>query len=428
MKKNTFFKMSLILVMGGFITKLLGMVIRIVMTRYIKTEGMGIYMLIMPTYSLLITVSQLGFPVAISKLVSEEKYDNKNIVLSIIPFSLLINLTLMFLMFIFARYISINLLHEPRTYYGLLAIGLVLPFISISSILRGYFFGKSRMIPHVISNIIEDIIRLTLIILVVPHIKRIEQVIFFLFFISFFSELSSIIIFLVLAPNKMDIRKTNFKKQDFYFKKIMDISLPTTGSRLIGNIGYFLEPIIITFVLSKFYSNHFIVSEYGIINGYVMPLLFLPSFFTLAISQALIPIISKKWASNDKESCIKKIKQSIIYSLSIGIPCTLCFFLFPSFPLNFMYKTSIGSNYLRILSIPFLFYYIQVPLTAAMQAMDMAKKAMKGTLFGMVFRTFILFIFSYFKIGLYSLVIATSFNILFVTLHQYKHIKRKLEN
>ena len=81
MKKSNFFKLTLMLVIGGFITKILGMIIKIVTTRYIGAMGMGIYMLIMPTYSLLIAISGLGFPVAISKLVAEEKYNNKNIVL-----------------------------------------------------------------------------------------------------------------------------------------------------------------------------------------------------------------------------------------------------------------------------------------------------------------------------------------------------------
>lgn len=141
------------LIVGGFITKCLGMVIKIVMTRYIKAEGIGIYMLIMPTFSLLVSISNLGFPTAISKMVAEDRYNNKNIVLGIIPISLIVNIILMFMLILFGKYISIHLLHESRTYLGIISVGLVLPFISISSILRGYFFGKTYMFPHVISNI-----------------------------------------------------------------------------------------------------------------------------------------------------------------------------------------------------------------------------------------------------------------------------------
>ena len=74
--KNTFIKSTLILIIGGFITKILGMFIKIITNRLLPTEGIGLYMLITPTFMLLITIAQLGFPVAISKLVAEEKLKN----------------------------------------------------------------------------------------------------------------------------------------------------------------------------------------------------------------------------------------------------------------------------------------------------------------------------------------------------------------
>ena len=133
MKKNNFFKITVLLIIGGFVTKVLGMVIKIIMTRLIGPTGIGIYMMIMPTFSLLIALTQLGFPIAISKLVAENKYNSKKIVLGIIPISLIINIIIMTLLIIFANYISINLLHEKRCYLGLVSIALTLPFISISS-------------------------------------------------------------------------------------------------------------------------------------------------------------------------------------------------------------------------------------------------------------------------------------------------------
>ena len=54
--------------------------------------------------------------------------------------------------------------------------------------------------------------------------------------------------------------------------------------------------------------------------------------------------------------------------------------------------------------------------------MEQGKTAMKGTLFGMILRTLLLFFCSYLKIGLWSLVIALASNILFVTIYQAKHV------
>ena len=223
--------------------------------------------------------------------------------------------------------------------------------------------------------------------------------------------------------NSNNIYKTDAKN----LKEIFSISIPTTGSRLIGNIGYFFEPIILTSTLLWVgYDNNFIVTEYGIISGYVIPLLLLPSFFTMAISQALIPIISKSTAHRNYKYAKDKLKQAITLSLVIGIPITILFEIIPEVPLRLIYNTNEGINYIRILAPICLLHYIQAPLSSTLQAMGKAKDALKGTLVGIILRTSILFIFSSLKIGMWGLVIATSINIIFVTLYDASRVKKYL--
>lgn len=74
--KNKFIKSTIILIIGGIITKLLAFIIKIYFTRTIK-DGINIYSLIMPTYSLLITITQLGFPIAISNIVAKGEKEEK---------------------------------------------------------------------------------------------------------------------------------------------------------------------------------------------------------------------------------------------------------------------------------------------------------------------------------------------------------------
>lgn len=430
MKKNKFLKMTMLLIIGGFITKILGMLIKIVMTRFIGTEGIGIYMLIMPTFSLLVSLTQFGFPVAISKLVAEDRFNNKKLVFGIIPISLGICFIILLVLLSSGQFIATELLKEERTYLGLISIGFILPFIAISSILRAYFFGKERMFPHVISNILEDVIRLVLIVLFIPSILKmgLSYVVAFLILISIFSELSSIIIFLICLPNKISLKKEDFKPKKDYLKTVLSISIPTTGSRIIGSIGYFLEPIILAYTFKQCgYSNNFMITEYGILNGYVLPLLLLPSFFTMAISQALIPIISKTYTQHNLKETKRKIKQAIFYSLVVGIPCTLLFMLIPEIPLRLIYNTTEGISYIKILAPICLLYYIQSPLNGTLQAMGKAKEAMKGTLLGMIFRTAFLFVFSLLHIGMWGLVIAVSTNIIIVTIHQMKKVNEALK-
>ena len=182
MKKNKFIVSTIILIIGGLITKILSMVIKIVMTRLVGTEGIGLYMLVNPTFMLFIAICTLGMPTAISKLVSEDNRSSKKLIFSATFIAITVNILIMLLVLLSSRFIANNLLHEPRSYYSILAIGLVLPFISISGILRGYFFGKQRMFPHVLSNVLEDVTRLISIILFTPMflLKGLEFAVAFL--------------------------------------------------------------------------------------------------------------------------------------------------------------------------------------------------------------------------------------------------------
>lgn len=429
MKKSKFIKSTIILIVGGFLTKLLGMLIKIVMTRLLGTKGIGTYMLISPTFTLLIGLASLGMPVAISKLVAEDKRNNKNLVFSAIPIVMIINILIIIILIFITPIIANKLLNEPKTYYAIMAIGMVLPFISISSILRGYFFGKEKMIPHVVSNITEDIVRLIIIAIGIPYFlkKGLEYAMAFIVLSNIASELTSIFILFFFLPKNFQITKNDLRPVKNNIKEIMNIGLPTTASRLIGSIGYFLEPIILTYALLKIgLTNDQIITEYGIINGYIMPLLLLPSFFTMAISQALVPTVSHAYANGYIDYTKNKIKQAIFFSLLIGLPVTVFFEFFPKIPLNLIYNTTEGITYLRVIAPICLFYYIQSPVTSALQAMGKAKEAMLGTLEGMIIRTISLLV-GCLSFGIWGLIIATSLNMIYVTIHQIYHIKKSLQ-
>ena len=424
MKKNKFIRSTIILIIGGFITKILGMIIKIVMTRLIGAEGIGLYMLINPTFILFIAICTFGMPTAISKLVSEEK-NSKKVLLSATSITIVIDIFLMLIIYLFGKFIAYNLLHEPRVYKAIISISYVLPFISISSILRSYFFGKQRMYPHVISNIIEDIIRLITIVLFIPlyAVASLETAVCFLVISNIASEIASIITLLCFIPKRFSIQKNDFN--NLYLKDITSISIPATFSRLIGCIGLFFEPIILTYFITNL--NHTsIINEYGIINGYVFPIILLPSFFTSAISQALLPDISNYSSKKNTNMVVKRIKQAISLSLLIGIPATLIFTITPQFPLQFLYKTSLGTNYLKVLAPICLLHYIQAPLTSSLQGLKKAPQAMYGTLGGMILKNILLIICCSKGFKLWSLVIADSINIIYVTIHHILAIKKAL--
>ena len=413
--KNKFVKSTLILIVGALLTKLLGFIIKIIFTRTVSEADINLYSIIMPTYSLLITLAQLGFPLAISNLIAENKTTSKKILFSIIPASLLINIILITLVFLTAPYISNNLLHNKDAYCPIISIAFILPFISISSIIRGYFFGKQQMFPHTLSNIIEQLFRLLLIIILLPKILKYGTIITVSVYIllNILSEIISVIVFLFFAPKNFSIKKKDLTPDITIIKDILSIAIPTTSSRIIGNIGYFFEPIILTYTLTICgYSNNFILSEYGTYNAYVLPLLTIPSFFILALNTSLIPEISKN--RNKKKIVIKRLKQSLIFSFIIGLVSNTFVYIFTKDILNIVFKTSKGIEYIKFLSPFFIFLYLEGPLASTLQALNYAKYTMTVTIITTTIKLLTLFIFSLLHIGLYGLLISEIINIFLI--------------
>ncbi|MEG2457911.1 MAG: oligosaccharide flippase family protein [Bacilli bacterium] len=427
LKSNKFFISTLILLVGGSFSKFLGFILKIIVTRYIGTEGIGLYSIISPTYSLFTVTAILSFPIAISALVSTPKRSSKKLIFSIIPVSLILNIIVIFIIFLISPILSNNLLHEPRLYYPILSIALTLPFVGLSSIIKGYFWGKQRMIPYITSNIVEQIVRIILLVIFIPLVLRISLIytICLIIAVNVISETSSIIVMLLFLPKGVSITYEDLKPSKRDIKDILSICIPSTSSKIVSSITYFLEPIILTSTLLFVgYSPSFIINEYGILNGYAFAILLLPHFFSISISTVLIPEVSSLYSQGKINKCKKRIKQIVILSFIIGLISSTILFIFPTYFLKLIYNTTEGSSYVRVLAFVVVFYFIDTPIVNAMQALNKSKESMYTTLVCSSIRLVLIFLLSLLKIGLYGVVIATSINIIVSTILNIRCIKK----
>lgn len=420
--KNKFIASTIILLIGGFITKILGMIIKIVMTRNIGIEGLSLYMLILPTMSLFINLAQIGLPIALSRLVALNTKNNKKLYLSIIPITLLINILISIIIVVIAPFISNNLLHNNTVKLGIIAISLIIPFTTLSSICRSYFFGKEKMFPHILSLIIENIIRLFFMMFILPKITtlKLEYVIFLLVTSNIISEVTSTIILVIFFPKNTNISIKDLKPNMSYIYDSFRLGIPNVTSNLIYSLSFFLEPIILTNILAINYKVSFIIREYGIITGYVIPLLTLPSFFTLALSQAIMPYITREYEHNNYKNIIKRISLITIIILIFSILITIIFELQGKTLLNIIYKTNLGYNYLKILSPIFILQYIQSIFTFTLNGIGKNKVIFYLSIISLLARTLSIIIFSLFHLGICPYIISITINIIISTIYLIK--------
>ena len=146
-----------------------------------------------------------------------------------------------------------------------------------------------------------------------------------------------------------------------------------------------------------------------------MPIILLPSFFTLAISQALLPIISKEFTKRNIKVVKKRIKQALLLTITLGLIINIFIMTNTKELLNIIYKTNKGITYLKILAPITILQYLQSPLSYSLEAIGKSKINLTSSLISTISRTVSLIILSNLNLGIYSLIISILINIILTT-------------
>lgn len=419
MTRNRFIKNTFFLILGGMITKILGFTIKILYTRYLKSDGVSLITLVFPTYALLLTISTFALPLAITKLIAEKKERKSKIIFSSFWITGIINIVLTIIVLLFSNYYAANILHEPRCAFLIKILCFTLPFVTTTSIIKAYFFGIENIKPVIFSNISEEIIKLLMVIIFLPKFMNkgtIYGVTFYLT-INFICEIMSFITLSLFMPRKIKIKNLSYKYDQKCISEISKITVPTLGSKLIGSIGYFLEPIILTNLLViKGIDANYIRLNYGYYQAYAIAILTIPSFFLSALSSNIIPLISKIKITHNYKKIKSLTKRIITVVLICGIFYSGILYIFGKKIMYLLYKNTSGYKYLKMLLPFFIFFYLESPILSILQSLDKEKNILKITTLGIIIKYFILTFLIMLGFGFKSLIISEIINIIFVIL------------
>lgn len=420
MTKQNFIKGTIILIVAGLITRLLGFVNRIVMARFIGEEGIGLYNMALPTLFLMYTISQIGLPIAIAKRVAEAdaKGDFRKIKqILIISLTLTISLSVLssVLMYLAIPYITTYLLTDERVYLPMMVIIPIIPITAVSAVIRGYFQGRQNMKPQSYAQVIEQIVRIGFVMLLVNWLipYGIEFAAAGAMIAVIIGEAVSLLFMLKMFHSKKRIKLRKnilqyISQGKDTLKQLFSIAIPSTASRLINSSANFLEPIIVAQSLALAgFQTAVATKQYGMLTGFAMPLLFLPTFITHSLAVALVPNLSEAEAKRQTRLIHFRIHQAIRLSFASGAIATVILTLFADTILEYMYGTSNASLFLKLMAPCFLFLYIQFPLNASLQALDLAKHAMWNNIASTIIKfTVMIALATNPEIGIYGVAIA----------------------
>ena len=368
---NAFFILSA----SSAISKLFNIISRMMLARLLNDEAMTLYLLIMPTLSICITIGQLGIPSAVFRLVTHPKYDNRKVILTAIILSLFTVAIMSLLLLLLAPYISHNLLKNTQSLYPILSFIIFIPLVSISGILKNFLLGKDHMFVVAKTQIVEEISRLLFIYVLLRNPLYTSNV--YLVTVAYLAmsvgELMSIVYMIFKIKKQYQINDYRIHINNLIYKDILNISLPLTGSRLYHCFVNFLEPITLIYVLTQLgLHKSYIQTQYAIISGFVISLLVTPTFFCNIIYRIYLPIATKDLYYHSKQT-YRHLYIALLSCLLVGLPFTIIFYFFPKESLQLLYNTTSGFQELHYMSIPFILYYLQTPLSVILYAKNKNK-------------------------------------------------------
>jgi stage V sporulation protein B len=376
MKKKNFLYGAMLLTISAVISKILGAVYRIPLTNLIGSEGIGIYQMIFPVYALLLVVSSSGIPVFVSRLVSSEVSLKRNENLSFIFrralfLSAIISLVSSLLVFFLAKQLA-SLQGNTFATLGFMAVSPAIVLGSLVAVFRGYFEGLQNMKPTAISEVIEQVAKVGLGLLLafflypsgleygvmgaVLGIALGEIVSLFVVFMMYVfhnkklkqnksDEVKSTVI---LLENKKQAQKDNttfvvFEKKQF-LKRMFFESLPITFGATIVPLTLFLDSILMVNLLTNVgFSTTTATRLFGLQAGVVGSLIHLPIIISVALSTALLPNIVAANTVKNTQEISKKSSFSIKLVWFIAFACFLGYLLLSKNIAQFLYRDGLDN-------------------------------------------------------------------------------------
>ena len=343
LKKTSFLKNVAILVVAHVFIKIIGIVNKIYLTNRegFGDEGNAIYSSAFQVYALFLTITSVGIPNAVSKLVSERlaigdsKGAHKVFKIAVISFGM-IGFLASLILFKFSHYITCNLIQIPEAELSLLALSPSIFFVAITSVVKGYFNGRENLNVGANSQTVEQIFKTIITVVLIEIIAQTTGLDTRVMAAgaAVATTLSEITCFVYLFKYYTSVRRevaneikhsVNYKYRGIRrtIKDIIKVAVPMSIAPILGGINKNIDSMTIVRNLKNFMTETEAKLQYGILSGKVDTIVAFPLSFNSAFSSALIPAVSAAKASGNFEYANKKIKFSMLVSLLIGLPSTV---------------------------------------------------------------------------------------------------------
>ena len=393
-KKETFMQSVITLIFSQVLIKLLGLIYNLYLTNRegFGDKGNGIVSASYQIYALLLTISSIGVPNAIAKLVSERvavgdhKGAHRIFKIAFATFTV-IGLVGTLMLFFGAHIIAVDWLQIPEAEMTMVALAPAIFFVAIASVMRGYFNGRQEIKATARSQSLEQIFKTALTIILVEIVAIASNLSTELMAagatlattLATLSGFGYLYFYYKVRKKEIaaEIKSTvnyKYERRRSIIKKILWVSFPIALTAILSSVNKNIDSFTVVRSLKEFLPAEGAVSQYGILGGKVDTLTSLPLSINVAFSTALVPAIAAAKARKDKKTIKQKTSFSLLISMLIGLPCTVGMCIFAEQILGLLYpNASSGTVILQISSLTILFTILDQTINGALQGYGLLK-------------------------------------------------------
>lgn len=384
--KETFLKGALILTVAGVIVKVIGSVNRILLSRLLGGEGIGLYQMAYPIYLLALSISSAGIPVAISIIVAEKvalsDFRGANRVFRIsLGLLAVTGIAFTFILYFGAGWlIEQHFVRDPRAYYAIVALAPAILFVTVLSSYRGYFQGLQMMTPTAVSQIFEQFF-------------RVATMIFLAFYLlplgleyaaagaSFGAAPGALAGLLVLVyfywRDRANLKRKMAMQPDMkqepsvkIISRIIKLALPVSLANImlpvVASIDLFIVPARLEVAG---YTVAQATELFGYLTGMAVALINLPTILTASLAASLVPAISEAFTLKDHPRIYQRTAIAMRIANLITIPSFVGMCLLATPISQMLYGTPNAGTSIAILSVGIMLLGIHQVSTGVLQGL-----------------------------------------------------------
>ncbi|MBB5173784.1 putative polysaccharide biosynthesis protein [Texcoconibacillus texcoconensis] len=378
---------AIIISVATLVSKILGSVFRIPLQNIAGNEVFGIFSLVYPVYMAVLILSVAGIPLAISKLISEARVNGDERQIR----DIFVTASILGASFGLISFIVIYVLSEPIAEllggsYATLSIIVVSATLLVApymAVYRGFFQGYDDMNPTAISQVLEQFVRVTMILVIayvlVAQGYSEEIVAAGVMIGSILGALCSLIYlrWIFLRSTIKPISSEPYKFQTFrtWAKKILALSLPICVGALAMALLNFIDSITVPQQLQAIGYRELAIADLFGIYGRGTALVQIAVVFSSALILPLIPLITGSLAKGEIDQTRSMIEKALKFTHMFSWPAAMGLFAL-TLPINFgFFGDYEGNPVIAIVHFSALFTSFTVLTTGILQGMNKSKQA-----------------------------------------------------